>query len=380
MITDETRIDATAGWYENINVEEEVRSYEVSIWTLQDEFLTVLKWSDIEQKGRIEHPKMVLADDGTQSFDFSIPMYYDDGKGTKIPNPIWYNTRNGNLIENFRKIKVIFNKQTADEQVFDFLLVKINEDHEQDIPTCTVECEGLAFHELGKTGYKYDLSYDNFALEMEAWENSGKPIDKMPHATVDYWCEKIQLELYPTDPTKPVYPNRWYYKVDMDWSSFDEKFHRSLSKVYEEMYSTDWDENLRPTAVEAMREKERMVEIKESNRYNITQEIAKQFGIFCRYEYTYDSNYHIIGRTVVFFNNFIHDNHIMSFTYPYSTKKNGRERDGKDIVTKLYVRSMDDSTTILGEANISYCDANKTGEDYILNFDYQQLHQSIRAE
>jgi hypothetical protein len=110
MITDETRIDATAGWYENINVEEEVRSYEVSIWTLQDEFLTVLKWSDIEQKGRIEHPKMVLADDGTQSFDFSIPMYYDDGKGTKIPNPIWYNTRNGNLIENFRKIKVIFNK------------------------------------------------------------------------------------------------------------------------------------------------------------------------------------------------------------------------------------------------------------------------------
>lgn len=380
MITDETRIDATAGWYENINVEEEVRSYEVSIWTLQDEFLTVLKWSDIEQKGRIEHPKMVLADDGTQSFDFSIPMYYDNGKGTKIPNPIWYNTRNGNLIENFRKIKVIFNKQTADEQVFDFLLVKINEDHEQDIPTCTVECEGLAFHELGKTGYKYDLSQDNFALEMEAWENSGDSIDDMPRATVDYWCKKIQLEPYPTESTTPIYPNRWYYKVDMDWSSFDEKYHRSSSKVYEEMYSTDWDENLRPTAVEAMREKERMVEIKESNRYNITQEIAKQFGIFCRYEYTYDSNYHIIGRTVVFFNNFIHDNHIMSFTYPYSTKKNGRERDGKDIVTKLYVRSMDDSTTILGEANISYCDANKTGEDYILNFDYLKETRAITDE
>ena len=76
----------------------------------------------------------------------------------------------------------------------------------------------------------------------------------------------------------------------------------------------------------------------------------------------------------------MHDNHIMSFTYPYSTKKNGREKDGKDIVTKLYVRSMDDSTTLLGEANISYCNANKTGEDYILNFDYLKETRAIKDE
>jgi len=29
------------------------RSYEVSVWTLQDSFITVLKWSDIEHKETI---------------------------------------------------------------------------------------------------------------------------------------------------------------------------------------------------------------------------------------------------------------------------------------------------------------------------------------
>jgi len=46
-------------------LKKEIRSYEASLWTLQDDFLTVLKWSDVEQKGRIEHPKMTLNIDGT---------------------------------------------------------------------------------------------------------------------------------------------------------------------------------------------------------------------------------------------------------------------------------------------------------------------------
>ena len=56
-------------------ITEEIRSYEVSLWTLQDEFITVLKWSDVEQKGRIEEPTMTLNIDGTQNFEFSVPMY-----------------------------------------------------------------------------------------------------------------------------------------------------------------------------------------------------------------------------------------------------------------------------------------------------------------
>jgi len=53
----------------------EIRSYEVSLWSLQDEFITVLKWSDVENTGRIEEPKMAIDVDGTEDFTFSIPMY-----------------------------------------------------------------------------------------------------------------------------------------------------------------------------------------------------------------------------------------------------------------------------------------------------------------
>jgi len=52
--------------YENLRNKKEIRSYEVSVWTLQDSFITVLKWSDVEQQGRIENPKMKLNIDGTE--------------------------------------------------------------------------------------------------------------------------------------------------------------------------------------------------------------------------------------------------------------------------------------------------------------------------
>jgi len=57
-----------------------------------------------------------------------------------------------------RKIKVIFNKKTADEAVYEFLIVNTEESHEKDMSVCNVKCEGLAFHELGKRGYKISLS------------------------------------------------------------------------------------------------------------------------------------------------------------------------------------------------------------------------------
>ena len=76
MITDEQKDLLLDQYYNHGILKKEIRSYEVSLWTLQDEFITVLKWSDVEQKGRIESPKMVLNIDGTEKFTFNIPMYY----------------------------------------------------------------------------------------------------------------------------------------------------------------------------------------------------------------------------------------------------------------------------------------------------------------
>ena len=137
-----------------------IRDYEVSIWTLQDSFIAVLKQSNLENKGTIQEPKMTLKDDGENTFSFKIPMYIREDSGVEEPyfkkenilkeNPIWYTVRNGNLLVNMRKIKVIFNKQTADEEVFEFIITNVKEEHEGRTKFCEVECNGLAFHELGK--------------------------------------------------------------------------------------------------------------------------------------------------------------------------------------------------------------------------------------
>ena len=114
-------------WLDSHN---KVRSYEVSIWTLQDDFITVLKYANIENKGQLQDGKMTLNVDGTQELTFTIPMYiYDNIKNKLVENPIWYNTKNGNIITDMRKIKVIFNKELDEEQVYEFLITKVDERH-----------------------------------------------------------------------------------------------------------------------------------------------------------------------------------------------------------------------------------------------------------
>ena len=104
----------------------------------------------------------------------------------------------------------------------------------------------------------------------------------------------------------------WRYRVEMDWSSFNSyNGPRDSSKVYEETYISEWDDLnsditylLKPKSRENYREKSRQVDLKESNIYNLTQSIAETFGVYCRYEYEYDENYHIIGKNVIYYNNY----------------------------------------------------------------------------
>jgi len=107
----------------------------------------------------------------------------------------------------------------------------------------------------------------------------------------------------------------------MDWSAYNNVGEeRKEYIVYEDEYTSSWrlDENrneLVPRTIEGMREKQRPVEISESNLYNVTQTIAEQFGVYCRYEYAHDEDYSIKaitedgapGRTVVYYNNYYQD-------------------------------------------------------------------------
>lgn len=364
-------------YYDRGILKKEIRSYEVSLWTLQDEFITVLKWSDVEQKGRIENPKMILNIDGTEKFDFSIPMYYRlDGQ--LIENPNWYSFAQKKLLVNLNKLKVIFNKGDEEkERVFEFVIVNVAETHENDVLTCNVKAEGLAFQELGQRGYKYSLSSDMYEIVRREWEETGEwtnrknqKVQSEPLFTLSYWCEE-GLGIYPL-PENNIQPNTWYYAIKMNQKSFVGGAERDSNKVYEEPYVSSWNNTtLAPETVQNYREKERIIEVKNSNIYNITQTMAEKFEVFCRYEYGYDENYHIISRTIVFYNNFIQEEYgTISFTYPYSSSSVSREIDSADTKTKLFVLDVENNATLEGYNSIVNSPANASMEDYILNFDY----------
>ena len=351
-----------------------IRPYEMSLWTLQDSFITVLKGINTSFQGQLITPKIFIKSDGTQELKFSIPMYCRNELGEMIENPIWYNTRNGNLMVNLRKIKVIFNKgEKGVEGVYEFVINKIKETHSKEQLICEVEAEGLAFQELGKTGYKLVLNLDEFMIDAEQ--------DINLIASLQYWVEKVFKD------------TNWKYSIQMDWSAYDgiiddvdyenltdlEKNSlnnaresaglRRRDRMYEEGYVVSWEydamtNSLIPIELENFQEKARTPEIEKSNRYNITQTLAELFGVFCKYKYYYDENYHIIDRECIFYNNFFGDDlGNIDINYPYNTNEIIREGESADVITKMYVVPIDDIT-------IQDVPANKSGEDYILNFDY----------
>lgn len=370
------------------------RSYEVSIWTLQDEFITVLKPCNVENLGRLENKELELnADDGINKYSFSIPMYIYEGT-ERIENPIWYNTLNGNIIANMRKIKVIINKKTAVEAVYEFMIIKVEERHEKDQLYCDVTCEDLAYNELGKIGYKLELSQELYEQEDYEWSQSDMA-ENEPINNLQYW-NSHQLHLYSINKNgqiindngevcdEQLQANKWYYIVQMDWTAYANGANRDTEKVYEEEYTTSWAESgnkLIANGTEPYKEKTREIDAKESNIFNLTQTIAEKFGIFVRYEYLYDSNYHITGRRIIYYNNFMRENDgYLDITYPYNTSDIKREIDGADITTKMYVRPVDSDVSDSGVFSIIDAAPNKSKEDYILNFEYMYQIGAISAE
>ena len=365
------------------------RDYEVSIWTLQDEFISVLKPTGVVNKGQIENANLKIVDDGTQEFSFSIPMYIYV-KDQRVENPIWKNVQNGNVIEDMRKIKVTFNRMTGAEKTFEFLITDVTERHENDQLYCDVNCEGMAFHELGKRGYSIKLLSEDFYLESDNYFTRAKDskgrlkVTKEPRATLSYWLDKFL-------PEKPIYngdidARTWYYKIDMDWSSYANGMARKRNEVYEEEFVSSWNKKdgedvYTPGKVERAKIKERLVDLKESNIYNLTQDLAETFGVFCRYEYEHNENLEIIGRTVVFYNNYMKENEgYIDLTYPYETAAVTRVRDSKDLTTKMYVTQVEDQNSESGVLSIMDVPANKSREEYLLNFEYLYSIGGITAE
>lgn len=365
------------------------RDYEIQLWTLQDEFLTVLKPYGVENKYFINQPEMKLNIDGTQEFTGEIPMYiYRNTE--RVENPVWYNVEQGIIITDLSKIKIIFCKHEEDEKVFEFLITKLEERHTDDNLYCKITCEGLAFHELGKIGYKVSLTAEDFYEEdKKLFSENGISA----HPTLQYWLDHF---IKPWNDEEAVrHLNQWYYIVDMDWSSYSQLEGgdaRAVDKVYEEPYTSSWelgDNIILSRDVKIAQEKERLVDLKESNYYNLTQDLAKSFDIFCRYEYEHDSNYYITARKIIFYNNFSKEkieieegieSLYLNISYPYETSEITRETDSTDLITKMFVQETEYEYSDSNISTIANAEANKTKEDYLLNFDYLKVVKGITSD
>ena len=339
----------------------DLRNFEISIWTLQDSFITVIESAFNKVKGKTQNAVMTLNMDGTESLTFTIPMKYDLN-GELIVNPSWNSTMNGNILVNMRKVKVILNKSTVDEEIHEFVIDTVTERHEKDNFFCDIGCSGLAFFELGKIGYKVSLSSEDFYAEDMEWfknQNSGT----QPIANLQYWVNKFLTKLNDEDDIEnnTFEGNKWYYTVQMDWAGYFNNVGIEYKK--HTIYET---ENL-SSNYNSYPEKARLVDLEESNFYNLTQNIAETFGVYCKYKYVYDNDYHIIGRVVIFFNSLLEEANPMHITYRSQTDSIVRTLDSTDLITKMYVKTVDDNDELISIIDVI---DNPTGEDYLLNFDY----------
>ena len=337
-----------------------------------------------------------MSDDGTQTFSCRIPKFYiNPHTNFKELNPRWGATEDGTLAENIRILKV-FVQVENETRIYPFLINTITDNRDSNFAVYrSVEASGLAFAELGKIGYKIELNQTLVETEQKALDENEETKGQIIETTMDYWLQKV----FPceTDSSGKItsWLTPWCYEVRMDWSYYSEN--RESTKVYEDGYVSSWKYNnaagnkadLVPASYEPSKEKQRLIDVKNSNKYNISQTIAETFEVFCRYEYKCDENGHFIreytdangnvwtGRKVIFYNKAIKQENPLVVDYQKNLQTIKRSSDSTDVYTKLYVTPLEAEEMSDGYVTIANTAANPLYDEFILNFDYMDKQGAL---
>ena len=179
-------------------------------------------------------PKINISDDGTQTFTCSIPRFYiDEETNEKRDNPRWRDTENGILAENTRILKVFVKYGENDVAVYPFRIDTIVKKRDNNFSTYReITANGLAFSELGKVGYKIELSQTIVEQDYEK--------DPTIRPTLQYWLDKVFPNEKDEEGKIINWLTPWCYEIRMDWSGYLGGAARETTKVYEENYVTDW--------------------------------------------------------------------------------------------------------------------------------------------
>lgn len=285
------------------------------------------------------------------------------------------------LAENTRILKA-FVRFDDKVKIYPFIIDKIVDSRDDNFSVYKqVSANGLAFAELGKVGYKLELTQDTLELEVEK-DNTIVP-------TINYWLDKVFPSEKDANGNVKRWLTPWCYEVKTEYYESD----RIAGKVYDEEYVNNWnvgsDGTLTAASYEPTREKARIISCKDSNKYNITQTIAETFELFCRYEYSCDERGSFVktytdnagkvwtGRKVIFYNRAIKKDNPLIIEYKKNLNSISRESDSSEIYTKLYVSPIASEVMTDGYVSIANSAANPTMDEFILNFDYLHETRSI---
>lgn len=343
-------------------------TYEISLWTHNDEFISILAQSGKYYLKEGFNPIFKQTTSGEMSLSFTIPIIiFNKDKNEWENNSLWYdNLRKTNQLANEQKVKLIFDKYKKindkyAHKIFEMVITSITERREGNEVYCDVECTSLAQKWLGKIGYQLTLDSETILLEEEKENTTIEP-------NINYWLDKV----FPKDDNGD-WVTDWGYSIQMNYNEVG--LNRDSDKIYEDDNVINWQQNeekLVPQYNIDPIEKKRFANIKESNKYNITQDLAELFKVFVRYDFLYEdtSNPFKITKGIVVYYNEALENTEYAITYKDNETGLSKTSDSNDIVTKLYVQNIESEHSDNGYISISDAPNNITKDNFILNFDY----------
>ena len=166
-----------------------------------------------------------------------------------------------------------------------------------------------------------------------------------------------------------------YYIPDENWQSIKDLV--PLSDGYKELdYEPYYEAGSQFTKV-------RSISAKESNRFNLLQELCETFQCWLKISVEHDDEGKIRLneakrpiKTISFVENIGEDNYA-GFRYGVNSKSIQRTVDSSAIVSKMIVKNNANEFAPNGSCSIAQAEENPTGENFLLNFDHYVRHQLL---
>lgn len=123
----------------------------------------------------------------------------------------------------------------------------------------------------------------------------------------------------------------------------------------------------------------RSISAKESNRFNLLQEICEKFECWMELDVEHDNIGAVNGSKKVIFKEYVGQENDAGFRYGINLKSIQRTLDSNQITTKLIVKSNSNEFGKNGFCTIARASENPTGENFLLDFDYYTRHNLLSS-